>query len=85
MVEEQPRHVYDYGSLRKGDKFYCCLEVLVGQVQPGCDRYSCHGCEYLGLCLGDPQKLDYCPRPRTCPSCGEDCTKCELWLAPNLC
>jgi len=53
----------------------CCPE-------PGCDNWSCVGCEYLGLCLGDPQKFDYCPRPHTCQSCGADCTKCELWLAP---
>ena len=53
----------------------CCPE-------PGCDGWNCSSCEYLGVCLGDPQKFDYCPRPRTCPSCGGDCTKCELWLAP---
>ena len=50
----------------------CCPE-------PGCDKTSCLGCEYLGVCRDDPQKLDYCPLPRTCPSCGADCTKCELW------
>jgi len=55
----------------------CCPE-------PGCDNYSCHGCEYLGLCRGDPQKVDYCPRPRTCPSCGADCPNCELWLATKV-
>lgn len=53
----------------------CCLN-------PACDNWSCYGCEYLGLCLGDPQKIDYCPRPHVCPNCGADCTKCELWLAP---
>lgn len=57
----------------------CCPE-------PGCDKYPCHGCEYLGRCLGDPQKVDYCPRPRTCPSCGADCAKCpygEMSVAPT--
>jgi len=53
----------------------CCPE-------PGCDNWSCHGCEYLGVCVGDPQRFDYCPRPRTCPSCGADCTKCDLWETP---
>jgi len=53
----------------------CCPE-------PECDKTSCLGCEYLGVCLDDPQRVDYCPRPRTCSSCGADCMKCELWLAP---
>jgi len=55
----------------------CCPE-------PGCDKYSCHWCEYLGFCLGDPQKMDYCPRPHTCLSCGADCTKCGVWLVPTF-
>lgn len=53
----------------------CCPE-------PACDYYFCPECEYQGVCLGDPQKMEYCPRPRTCPGCGADCTKCVLWLAP---
>ena len=68
MVEERPLEL-------KRAPGTCCPE-------PGCDGYSCYGCEYLGLCLGDPQKMDYCPRPRSCPSCGADCMKCDLWLAP---
>ncbi len=52
----------------------CCPE-------PGCDKTSCKGCEYPGVCRNDPQKSDYCPRPRTCPSCEADCTKCALWSA----
>jgi len=59
----------------KGAPGTCCPE-------PGCDNWNCHGCEYLGVCRGDPQKIDYCPRPRTCPSCGADCTKCSWWLEP---
>ena len=50
----------------------CCPE-------PGCEKTSCLGCEYISVCRRDPQKVDYCPLPRTCPSCGADCTKCELW------
>lgn len=53
----------------------CCPE-------PECDNWNCYGCEYLGVCLGDPQKIDYCPRPRECSSCGASCYQCELWLAP---
>ena len=53
----------------------CCPE-------PGCDKTNCLGCEYLGKCKGDPQRADYCPRPRTCPSCETDCLKCPLWQGP---
>ena len=55
----------------------CCPE-------PGCDNHSCLGCEYIGVCRDDPQKVDYCPLPRTCPNCGADCTKCELWGTPFI-
>ncbi|MBA7709889.1 hypothetical protein ES703_118815 [subsurface metagenome] len=55
----------------------CCLE-------PGCDKTSCLGCEYISVCRDDPQKIDYCPLPRTCPSCGANCTKCDLWKAPII-
>ena len=55
----------------------CCPE-------PVCDKYSCLGCEYLAVRREDCQRLDYCPRPRTCPSCGADCTKCDLWQGPNV-
>lgn len=55
----------------------CCPE-------PGCDHWSCLGCEYLSGCWEDCQKLDYCPRPRTCPSCGADCVKCDLWQRPLI-
>jgi len=53
----------------------CCPE-------PGCDYHNCLGCEYLTVCKDDPQRYDYCPRPRTCPSCGADCVKCPLWQGP---
>jgi len=55
----------------------CCPE-------PGCDTTPCLGCEYISKCRDDPQKIDYCPLPRTCPSCGADCTKCDLWKAPII-
>ena len=55
----------------------CCPE-------PGCDGFICSGCEYREVCFDDPQKFDYCPRPFKCKSCGADCTKCQLWLAPCL-
>jgi len=62
----------------------CCPE-------PSCDKWSCHGCEYRGVCRDDPQKFDYCPLPRTCQSCGADCTKCpsffyfwDWWLSPPI-
>jgi len=53
----------------------CCPE-------PGCDKHNCVGCEYLGVCKDDPQRYDFCPRPRTCPSCGANCLKCPLWQGP---
>jgi len=53
----------------------CCPE-------PGCDKHNCVGCEYLAVCKDDPQRVDYCPRPRTCPSCGANCLKCPLWQGP---
>ena len=53
----------------------CCPE-------PGCDYHNCLGCEYLAVCKDDPQRIDYCPRPRTCPSCGANCLMCPLWQGP---
>jgi len=53
----------------------CCPE-------PGCDNYNCLGCEYLEVCKDDPQRIDYCPRPRTCPNCGANCLACSLWQGP---
>jgi len=53
----------------------CCSE-------PGCNSWNCAGCEYLGECRDDPQKIDYCPRPHSCPNCGARCLSCELWSAP---
>jgi hypothetical protein len=50
----------------------CCPE-------PGCDNWSCQGCEYIGVCKNDIQKIDYCPLPKMCPSCGADCLQCDLW------
>lgn len=55
----------------------CCPE-------PGCDNWNCLGCEYLGVCRGDPQKIDYCSRPHTCPSCGANCLACPLWNGPVI-
>ena len=55
----------------------CCPE-------PGCDNHNCLGCEYLTVCKDDPQRIDYCPRPRTCPSCGASCLTCPLWQEPTV-
>jgi hypothetical protein len=54
----------------------CCPE-------PGCDNWTCDGCEYLHICPEDLRKMDYCPLPRKCPGCGSDCSTCELWLLPS--
>lgn len=57
-------------------------ELTLRMWCPGCSDYvenirqeMCDGCEYFGTCKDDPQRLDYCPRPRhyayvprTCPS-----------------
>ncbi len=55
----------------------CCAE-------PGCDKTNCAKCHYLWACRGDPQRLDYCPRPRVCPGCGANCTSCPLWQGPII-
>lgn len=51
-------------------------------ASPVCDQWNCLGCEYLATCWRGCQKIDYCPRPRTCTSCGTDCTKCDVWQGP---
>jgi hypothetical protein len=49
---------------------------------PGCEGCNCTECEYTTVCEGDPQKIDYCPRPHSCPNCGANCLECKLWLSP---
>lgn len=49
---------------------------------PVCKDWNCTLCEYGEDCEGDPQKIDYCPRPRECSSCGADCLQCYLWQKP---
>ncbi len=55
----------------------CCPE-------PECDLNDCSGCPYIEKCQGDPQRNDYCPRPRNCRSCGADCLQCQLWQGPRI-
>ncbi|MBA7611202.1 hypothetical protein ES703_18421 [subsurface metagenome] len=62
----------------------CCPEPECDKVSGQMGLAGCLGCEYLGICRDDPQKVDYCPRPRTCSGCGADCTKCALWSAPII-
>lgn len=49
---------------------------------PECANWNCTTCEYGEDCEGDHQKIDYCPRPHTCSSCGANCLECELWQKP---